>query len=75
MALTESSLSTKIQTELISEFGAAADASTLKKFADAIARAVIEEFTTNAEVTSSGATESGTPGGPLTITDLDGDIS
>lgn len=54
MALTQASLSTKIQTELIAQFGAAADASTLTKFANAVAKAVVDEIKANAVVTASG---------------------
>lgn len=62
MPLTQASLSTKIQTELIAEFGAAADASMLKKFADAIAKAVIDEVTTNGVVTTTLSVTGVTPG-------------
>lgn len=54
MALTQASLATKIQTEIIAQFGAPDDAGILQKFADAIAKAVVDEIQANAEVTASG---------------------
>lgn len=66
MALTLASLSTKIQTEIIALYGAPDDAARLKQFADAIAKAVVDEIQQNAEVTvtvvggSSAGTHSGT---------------
>ena len=66
MALTLASLSTKIQTELIAQFGAADDAAILKKVADAIAKAVVDEIKANAVVTT---TVTGTlPTGPVAAT-------
>jgi hypothetical protein len=50
MALTQASLATKIQTEIITQFGAAADASILNKFCQAIAKAVVDEIQQNAVV-------------------------
>lgn len=63
MALTEASLSGKIKTELEVVFGVAADAAQLQKFADAIAKAVIDEFTSNAVVNVTGVTA-----GPASVT-------
>ena len=40
-----------------------------------VAAAIIAEITANAQVTSSGATLPGPPGGPLTITGLGGVIT
>ena len=68
MPLTKESLSTKIQTEIIALYGAADDSSKLKDFADAIAKAVVDEIQANAVVTgtvtgggsSSGSAISGT---------------
>jgi hypothetical protein len=54
MAMSQSSLATKIQAEIINQFGAPADASTLQKFANAIAKAVVDEIQQNATVTASG---------------------
>jgi len=51
MPLTQASLSTKIQTEIIIELGAADDAAQLKKVADAIAKAVVDEIKQNAVIT------------------------
>ena len=56
MALTQASLSTKIQVELIAEFGAAQDSSILKKFSDAIAKAVVDEIQANAVVSTTTST-------------------
>jgi len=50
MALTQASLSTKIQTEIIALYGVADDSALLKKFADAIAKAVVDEIQANAVV-------------------------
>lgn len=58
MPLTQASLSTKIQTEIIALYGAADDSALLKKFADAIAKAVVDEIQANALVTVPGV-ESG----------------
>ncbi len=65
MPLTLAALSTNIQTELIEEFGAADDASKLKKFADAVAKAVVDEIQANAVVPSSGLIAPA-GGGPVT---------
>lgn len=59
MALTQASLATKIQTEIISQFGAASDASILLKFANAIAKAVVDEIKNNAVVNTTGADPQG----------------
>lgn len=59
MALTQASLSTKIQTEIIALYGAADDASRLKDFCDAIAKAVVDEIQANAVVTAVGADPQG----------------
>ena len=50
MAMSQATLSTKIQTEIIALYGAADDSALLKKFADAIAKAVVDEIQANAEV-------------------------
>jgi len=50
MALTQASLATKIQTEIIAQFGAASDAGILNKFCQAIAKAVVDEIKANAVV-------------------------
>lgn len=61
MAMSVSSLKTKIQTEIINQFGAPADSSQLQKFCEAIAQAVYDEVTTNAQVI---VTVTGVQGGP-----------
>ena len=48
MALTQASLSTKLQTEIIALYGAADDSSRLKQFCDAVAKAVVDEIQANA---------------------------
>ena len=48
MALTKASLSAKIEAELQTVFGVAADTAQLKNFCDAIAQAVVDEIQTNA---------------------------
>ena len=50
MALTQASLSTKIQTEIVALYGVADNAARLKDFADAIAKAVVDEIQANAVV-------------------------
>jgi len=50
MPLTQASLATKIQAEIIAQFGAANDAGTLNKFAQAVAKAVVDEIHANAVV-------------------------
>lgn len=50
MALSQATLATKIQAEIVAQFGAPADASTLQKFANAIAKAVVDEIQANAVV-------------------------
>ncbi len=52
MPLTQASLSTKIQTEIVAIYGAADDSAKLKDFADAIAKAVVDEIKANAVVTT-----------------------
>lgn len=59
MALTQASLSGKIETELETVFGSPADSVQLKKFCDAIAKAVVEEIQSNAVVNSTGTVLSG----------------
>jgi len=50
VALTQASLSTKIETEIKAQFGAPAAAGQLKKFCDAVAKAVVDEIQSNAVV-------------------------
>ncbi len=59
MPIAIASLSTKIQTEIIVERGAPDDSSLLKKMADAIAKAVVDEFKTNGTVLPGSFTNSG----------------
>jgi hypothetical protein len=59
MALTQSSLATKIQTEIVAQFGAPADSSILNKFCQAIAKAVVDEIQSNAVVNTTGADPQG----------------
>jgi len=70
MALTQASLSTKIQTEIIALYGAADDSALLKKFADAIAKAVVDEIQANAvvvgTVTGGGSSSGSAIGGTVT---------
>jgi len=68
MPLTKAALSTKIQTEIIAVFGAADDASKMKDFADALAKAIVDEIKANALVTgtvTSGAGAGGTVTGTV----------
>ena len=50
MALTKASLSTKIQTEIVALYGVADNSALLKQFADAVAKAVVDEIQANAVV-------------------------
>lgn len=52
MALTDSSLKAKIITEVENLYGPADDSAILSKFAEAIAKAVVDEITSNAVVPS-----------------------
>lgn len=52
MALTQTSLSTKIQAEIINLYGVADNSARLKDFADAIAKAVVDEIQANAVTTT-----------------------
>lgn len=53
MSLSESSLSGKLQTELQNIMGSAGDNNQLSDFCDAIAKAVVDEITSNAIVSTS----------------------
>jgi hypothetical protein len=59
MALTQSSLSSKIETEIKGKFGNPDDATVLKKFCDAVAKAVVDEIKANAVVSTTGTVISG----------------
>lgn len=50
MGISQSTLSAKIETELQVVFGGPADSAQLKKFCDAIAKAVVDEIHSNAVV-------------------------
>ncbi len=50
MALTIASLSLNIEDELKNVFGTPSDAQRLEDFADALAKAIIDELTTNAVI-------------------------
>lgn len=56
MALAQSTLSAKIQAEIIILYGVADDATTLQNFADALAKAVVDEIQQNAVVTVNNVT-------------------
>ena len=66
MPLSDSSLSTKIQTELVAVFGAPADAAMLKNFSDAVAKAIVAEITSNALVNVQSHPPGGTAVGTIT---------
>ena len=57
------------------QFGPPDDADQQAKFTGALAKALFEILTTQAAVSSTGATGVGTPGGPLPIAALPGVIS
>lgn len=77
MALSKSSLSAKIKAAIEAEFDINAEFGDdiLQKFSDAVADAVVDEITSNAVVTSTGATGTGPFGGPLPIASLPGTVS
>lgn len=50
MPIAQASLSTKIQTEIIAARGAPDDSSLLKVMADALAKAVVDEFQANGSI-------------------------
>lgn len=66
MALSQSSLKTKLVVELTSAINIT-DASQLDTVCNAIAAAIVQEITANAQVLTTGVTGAGTPGGPLPI--------
>lgn len=67
MAITQASLSTKLQTEIIAAMGSSpTDAAQLKKMCDAIAKAVVDEIHANAVVQVNGV-QSGSDTGIGTI--------
>jgi len=69
LAITQATLSTKIQAEIIAQFGAADDASILTKFANAVAKAVVDEIHALAVVNSTGTVTTGPgAGGAVTTT-------
>jgi len=68
MALTLASLSTKIQTEIVALYGVADSSARLKNFADAIAKAVVDEIQANAVVSSTGTVTSGIASGDPVVT-------
>ena len=63
MALSQATLSTKIQTEIVALYGVADDSARLKQFADAIAKAIVDEITQNAVVTVTGVQSGGSSAG------------
>jgi hypothetical protein len=68
MALTQASLSSKIQAEIVALYGVADDPSRLQDFADAIAKAVVDEIQANAVVSSTGTVTSGAGAGGAVVT-------
>lgn len=69
MGIAKETLSTKIETELQVVFGSPADSVQLKKFCDAIAKAVVDEIHSNAVVNTSvtGTVTSGSGAGGLVV--------
>lgn len=59
MPLTQASLAAKISSEIAALYGAPADAAKLQSFADAIAKAIVDELKANAVVTVTGVTAGG----------------
>ena len=53
MPISETSLSARIVTEITAQKGAPQDPARLKQFADAVAKAVVDEITQNAQATGS----------------------
>ena len=75
MALTQAALATKIKNNLETEFGKVADdPNQMDKFAQAMAKAIVDEIQANAVVntTVTGTTATGPAGGPLPITSQPG---
>ena len=69
MPITDTSLSAKIVAEIVAAKGAPADMSQLQQFADAIAKAIVQEITTSAVVVgtvTSGAGAGGAVTGSIT---------
>jgi len=59
MALTQSSLASRIQSEIQAIYGAPSDAGKLQQFCTALAKAIVDELKANAEVTVLGVTPGG----------------
>ena len=62
MALTKVSLSAKIEAEIIALYGTPDDSAQLKNFADALAKAIVDEIQANAQVIIPGGSSAGTYG-------------
>lgn len=62
MAMTQASMSSRIHTEIVAQYGAADDDSKLTKFCDAIAKAVVDEIHANAVVSVTTSTPNAQPG-------------
>jgi len=75
MALTINTMKDTIINAQDAAYGPPEDEGEQEKFATMLATALLEILTTQAVVTSTGATAVGTPGGPLPITNLPGGIS
>lgn len=68
MALSQSSLSTKIENEIKDLYGDPDDPQRLKDFCDAVAKAVVDEITQNAVVTGNANVSSGSSAGTWPVT-------
>ena len=62
MPISETSLSARIVTEITAQKGAPQDPARLKQFADAVAKAVVDEITQNAQATGSVTSGAGSGG-------------
>ncbi len=75
MPLAVPAMQATIKSAMDAQYGPPADPAEQAKFTAALAQALFDILTTQALVTSNGATAVGTPGGPLPIAALPGLIT
>lgn len=75
MSLSVKTMQTTIKNAMDQEYGPPDNAAQQAKFTKALAEALFTILTSQAVVTSNGATGTGTAGGPLPIAGLSGGIS
>jgi len=68
VALSQAGLSSKIETELKAVYGEPADATKLKSFCDAVAKAVVDEIKANAQAAGTCLVTAGSSAGTYQVT-------